>query len=57
MEYHEFTLSQLREAFELTIEEPNHLFSYCLPIAPSEHLCLTLDENLALAIALNRPLA
>jgi hypothetical protein len=53
MAYSEFTLSRLREAFELTIEEPKHLFSHCQPIAPSEHLCLTLDENLALAIALN----
>jgi hypothetical protein len=53
MAYSEFTLSRLREAFELIVEEPKHLFSHCKPIAPSEHLCLTLDENLALAIALN----
>lgn len=53
MAYSEFTLSRLRESFNLSIEEPRHLFAHCQAIEPSDYLRLTLDENLSLAIALN----
>ena len=53
MAYRDFTLSRVREVFELTIEEPKSLFSTIEPSEPSDYLQITLDENLALATAIN----
>ena len=53
MAYSEFTLSRLRESFSLNLEEPPNLFAHCLPIAESDFLKISIQENLSLAIAIN----
>ncbi len=54
MAYSEFTtIAKARETFNLTVEEMTHLFTDIEPIAPSDYLKMTLDENLPLANAIN----
>jgi len=53
MAYSDFNLSLVREAFGLVVEEPKSLFPNILPTQASDYLVTTLDENLALAIAIN----
>jgi hypothetical protein len=53
MAYSEFTLSRVREAFGLVVEEPKRLFLEILPTQASDYLMIALDENLALATAIN----
>ncbi|NEO85388.1 MAG: hypothetical protein F6J87_14235 [Spirulina sp. SIO3F2] len=47
------TLSKVRAAFELTIQEPEDLFADIASLAPEESLAITLQENLPLATASN----
>ena len=53
MAYSDFNLSRVREAFGLVVEEPKSLFLNILPTTASDYLITTLDENLALATAIN----
>jgi hypothetical protein len=53
MAYSDFTLAKVRESFGLTVEEPNNLFANIGGINPSQYLQTTLNENVALATAIN----
>lgn len=53
MAYSDFNLSRVREVFGLVVEEPKSLFLNILPTTASDYLITTLDENLALATAIN----
>ena len=53
MAYSDFNLSRVREVFGLVVEEPKSLFLKMLPTKASDYLTTSLDENLALATALN----
>ena len=53
MAYSDFNLSRVREVFGLVVEEPKSLFLEMLPTKASDYLTRSLDENLALATALN----
>lgn len=54
MAYSDFkTLSQVREAFGLEINETRHLFETIVPIVPSDYLQRTLEEYLPLVSAIN----
>lgn len=53
MAYSDFSLSRVRETFGLVVEEPKSLFPNILPTTASNYLITTLDENLALATAIN----
>jgi hypothetical protein len=54
MAYSDFTtLTKVREAFGLTIEESIHLFTDIVEVLPSSHLQTTLNENVFLATAIN----
>ena len=53
MAYSEFSLSRVREVFSLVLEEPKSLFVDILPTTASDYLLTSLDENLALATAIN----
>jgi hypothetical protein len=54
MEYSNFTtLTKVREAFGLTIEESINLFTDIPEVLPSSHLQTTLNENVFLATAIN----
>ena len=53
MAYSDFNLSRVREAFGLVVEEPKSLFLETLPTQASDYLTIALDENLALATAIN----
>jgi hypothetical protein len=53
MAYSEFTLSRVRETFGLVVEEAKNLFLEILPTQASDYLTIALDENLALATAIN----
>ena len=53
MAYSNFTLSRVREVFGLVVEEPKSLFSNISPTFASDYLIKSLDENLALATAIN----
>jgi hypothetical protein len=53
MAYSDFTLSRIREDFRLVFKEPKSLFLNLLPTMPSDYLKVALEENLALATALN----
>jgi hypothetical protein len=53
MAYSDFNLPRVRETFGLVIEEPKSLFPNILPTTASNYLITTLDENLALATAIN----
>ncbi len=54
MAYSDFTtLTKVREAFGLTIEESIDLFTDIPEVLPSSHLQMTLNENVFLATAIN----
>ena len=54
MAYSDFTtLTKVREAFALTIEESIDLFTDSPEVLPSSHLQTTLNENVFLATAIN----
>jgi len=53
MAYSDFSLSRVREMFGLVLEEPKSLFLDILPTPASDYLLTALDENLALATAIN----
>ena len=54
MAYSDFTtLAKVREAFNLTVEEPLDLFGDIPEVQPSAYLQTTLTENLSLATAIN----
>jgi len=54
MEYSDFTtLTKVREAFGLTIEESINLFTDIPEVVPSSYLQTTLNENVFLATAIN----
>ena len=54
MAYSDFTtLTKVREAFGLTIEESINLFTETPEVLPSSHLQTTLNENVFLATAIN----
>ena len=54
MAYSDFTtLTKVREAFGLTIEESINLFTDTPEVLPSFHLQTTLNENVFLATAIN----
>ncbi len=54
MVYSDFTtLTKVREAFGLTIEESINLFTDTPEVLPSSHLQTTLNENVFLATAIN----
>ena len=53
MAYSDFNLSRVREAFGLVVEEPKSLFLETIPTQASDYLTIALDENLALATAIN----
>jgi hypothetical protein len=54
MAYSDFTtLTKVREAFGLTIEESIDLFTDIPEVLPSSHLQMTLNENIFLATAIN----
>lgn len=53
MAYSDFTLSKVKEAFGLNLEERTDLFADIQGIAPSQYLQTTLSENVPLANAIN----
>lgn len=54
MAYSDFTtLSKVRTAFDLTLNETTHLFTNIAPIEPSDYLKTTLNELVPLANAIN----
>lgn len=54
MAYRDFTtLTKVREAFNLTVEEPFNLFADIPEVLPSPYLQTTLTENVSLATAIN----
>ncbi len=53
MAYSDFNLSRAREIFGLVIEEPKSIFLNIKLTSASDYLLTSLDENLALATAIN----
>ncbi|MBD2345733.1 hypothetical protein [Anabaena subtropica] len=53
MAYSDFTLSKVKEAFQLTINEKRNLFQDTLPVKPSSTLKTLLAEYIQLATAIN----
>ena len=53
MAYSNFSLSNVKADFNLTINETTDLFSQVRPVAPSDYLKLTLKEHLPLVNAIN----
>jgi hypothetical protein len=53
MAYSEFTLAQVKNTFNLKLDENRHLFPNVPGVQPSELLQQLLDENLTLATAIN----
>lgn len=53
MAYSDFTLAQVRDTFDLTIEESRRLFTEIAGVQPSQRLLTDLNENKPLAIAIN----
>jgi hypothetical protein len=53
MAYSNFTLIKVKETFGLTLEETRNLFAELAPVPPSNLLRQVLEENLALATAIN----
>ncbi len=53
MAYNNFTLSQVKKDFDLTVDETQNLFSEVEAIAPSDFLKQSLDYYLSLATAIN----
>jgi hypothetical protein len=53
MTYSEFTLTKVRETFDLILDESQNLFSGVAEVQPSHLLKMVLDEYLSLAIDIN----
>ena len=53
MSYSEFKLETLVKDFKITLREASDLFIQCPEVQPSDHLRLTLTQNLNLAVAMN----
>ncbi|MEW5857847.1 MAG: hypothetical protein AB1861_10775 [Cyanobacteriota bacterium] len=53
MAYSDFSLSELKKIFSLTINETVDLLAAVPPVECSEHLVFTLKENIPLATAIN----
>ncbi|MBI1927495.1 hypothetical protein HYR99_25045 [Candidatus Poribacteria bacterium] len=53
MAYNKFTLSKVREAFQLRIDDRNDLFSSMGEVKVSDHLAQTLESNVPLALAID----
>lgn len=53
MSYSEFKLETLVKDFKITLREVSDLFIQCPEVQPSDHLRLTLTQNLNLAVAMN----
>ncbi len=53
MAYSDFSLTKVRQTFDLKVEEPFDLFADFQGIPPSEYLQVTLRENVPLASAIN----
>ena len=53
MSYSEFKLETVVKDFQITLQEVSDLFTECPEVQPSEHLSLTLSQNLNLAVAMN----
>src|SRR5215813_6130740 len=53
MAYGDFTLSDLTNRFQLTLDEQSDLFSSAPEVAPSEVLRVTLEETIPLALAIH----
>ena len=53
MSYGEFKLETLVKDFKITLREVSDLFAQCPEVQPSDHLRLTLTQNLNLAVAMN----
>ena len=53
MAYSDFTLSEIIKIFGLTINETLDLFAVAEEIECSEYLAFNLQENIALAVAIN----
>ncbi len=52
MAYNKFTLSKVREAFQLRIDDRNNLFSSVEEVKVSDFLAQTLERNVFLALAI-----
>ena len=53
MSYSEFKLETLVKDFKITLREVSDLFAQYPEVQPSDHLRLTLTQNLNLAVAMN----
>lgn len=53
MAYSDFTLVQVRRAFQLTFEEQTDLFATIAPVAPSDLLQTILEEQTPLALSIH----
>ncbi len=53
MPYSSFSLQDVVEQFNLTLEERIEIFANVEPVKPSDFLMMTLDENVPLATAIN----
>ena len=52
MAYSDFTLAKVKEAFALSVEEGQNLFSAIAGVSPTERLMLTFEENILLATSI-----
>ena len=53
MAYSDFKLQELVKIFALSLQETPDYFGTIQPVAPSDHLSLTLQRNLNLAVSIN----
>jgi hypothetical protein len=53
MAYSDFKLDELIKKFDLTLREQSDLFGDAPAVSPSDHLALTLKQNVNLAVAIN----
>ena len=53
MAYSDFTLQEVIQRFQLSIEEQRNLFAAVPEVGPWDFLCAILDENVPLALALS----
>ena len=53
MSYSDFTIKQVQNDFGLEIVERSGIFSQIKPVAISDYLKITLEENISLAVSIN----
>src|SRR6266516_3935913 len=53
MPYSEFTIDKIKKQFNLLLDETTNLFSDVKEVIISDHLRITLDENIPLALAVS----